>query len=253
MAFIEETLQGGLQLREFTVAGDARPVTGVLWQPPDALPGAPTVCCGHGASGDRHQAPIPWLAQRLVGEYGFNLLSIDGPVHGRRQVGVGGRDAFWPEWRRDGTADDMTADWKAALDFIQAQPDVGAGPIGYWGLSMGTIYGAPFVAAEPRISAAVLGLMGITGPDEYRPVIQASAEAISIPVFFIMQLEDELFSRDECLALFDALASDDKRLHANTGLHSAVPMEELSFSVDFLVQGLLGASPDQETAFSVLR
>lgn len=251
MAFIEESTKDDLLAREFTIEGGDRPVTGVLWQAPDASPGAPLVCCGHGASGDRHQAPIPWLARSLVGTYRFNLLSIDGPVHGRRQQGDGGRDAFWPEWKREGTATEMTADWKAALDFAQAQPEVGSGPVGYWGLSMGTIYGAPFVASDDRVVVAVLGLMGITGPDNYRPVIQAAAEAITIPVSFIVQLEDELFNREECLALFDALASTDKRLHANPGLHPAVPIEELVHSVDFLVAGLTGDAQPRDAAFQV--
>ena len=82
MAFIADSIQDGLLLREFTIEGE-RPVTGVIWQPTDAEPGAPLVCCGHGASGDRHQAPIPWLARRFVGTHRLNVLSIDGPVHGR--------------------------------------------------------------------------------------------------------------------------------------------------------------------------
>lgn len=251
MAFVEEIDRDGIRLRELTIDGGDRPVTGVLWQRPDAEPHAPLVCLGHGASGDRHQQPIPWIARQLVADHGFAALSIDGPVHGRRQIGVGGRKEFWPEWERPGTVDDMNADWKAALDFAQAQPDVGTGPVGYWGLSMGTIYGAPFTAAEDRIVAAVLGLMGIAGPDHYRPVIATAAEAIQVPVLFVMQLDDELFEREEALALFDALATTDKRLHANPGLHPEVPMEELHASVEFLVSRLTGGNTDRDSAFAV--
>lgn len=249
--FIDETTDDGLRVRELTVARAGREVPGVLWQHPDTEPGAPLVCFGHGASGDRYQLPIPWLVERLVGRHGCIGLAIDGPVHGRRKVGDGGRDAFWPEWKRPGTADDMTADWIAAIDFAQSQPDVGTGPIGYWGLSMGTIYGAPLVAAESRITAAVLGLMGLTGPDAYRPVIADAAAAIEVPVLFLMQLEDELFDREAYLALFDALATDDKRLHANAGLHLEVPIEELRHSIDFLVDRLAGRGASRGAAFSV--
>ena len=49
-----------------------------------------------------------------------------------------------------------------------------------------------------------------------------------------MQLEDELFPRDGYLELFDAIVSEDKRLHANPGLHPEVPAEEVDFVVDFL-------------------
>ena len=53
-----------------------------------------------------------------------------------------------------------------------------------------------------------------------------------------MQPEDELFPRDGHLELFDALASDDKRMHADPGLHPQVPGEEIDFSFEFLGQHL---------------
>ncbi|MGI9595537.1 MAG: dienelactone hydrolase family protein [Acidimicrobiales bacterium] len=241
MAFVDETVNNELRIRELTIAprvGRERPVTGVVWQRPDIEPGMPLVCFGHGASGDRYQQPIPWLVEQLVGVHGFAALAIDGPVHGRRRVGDGGRDEFWSEWRRRGTVEDMNADWRQALDFAQAQYDIGAVPVGYWGLSMGTIYGGPLVAADQRIRASVLGLMGISGPSHYRPAIADAARRIDTPVLFIMQLEDELFPREDCLALFDELATADKRLHANAGLHPEVPIEELHHSVAFLAERL---------------
>ena len=250
----ETTERDGMVVRELTIERDGtdRPVTAALWTPAAAEGPQPLVCFGHGASGDRYQQPIPWLVQRLVGERRFTGLSIDGPVHGRRAVGDGGRDAFWPEWGRAGTVEDMVADWQAALDVAQGFDEVSTdGPVGYWGLSMGTIYGAPFVSAEPRITAAVLGLMGITGPDHYRPKIAAAAQAIDVPVLFVMQLEDELFTRRECLALFDLMATTDKRLHANAGLHPEVPVEELHHSVAFLASTLAGTTSDRNASFDV--
>ena len=62
----------------------------------------------------------------------------------------------------------------------------------------------------------------------------ADAAAIHCPVLFLMQLEDELFPRDGYLELFDALGSDDKRIHANPGLHPEVPGEEIDFAFGFL-------------------
>ncbi len=247
----EEHRPDGERLLEFTLDRGNRPVTGVLWLPPDAGPRTPVVCCGHGASGSRHQAPIPWLAKRLTRRHGTAVLAIDGPVHGRRQVGDGGRTAFWPEWHREGSTEAMVADWMLALDAARDLPELADGTVGYWGLSMGTIFGAPFVAADPRISVAVLGLMGMSGPENYRPLLAAAAAAIDVPVSFLVQLEDELFTRDECFALFDALATTDKRLHANPGLHPEVPMEELEHSVDFLVRRLTGGAPERGAAFSV--
>jgi dienelactone hydrolase len=251
LTIIEQVERDGMRLAEFDLAHHGRSVTGVLFQPPEPRPGAPLVCFGHGASGDRYQLPIPWLAKRLVADHGFSGLSIDGPVHGRRKVGDGGRQALWAEWQREGSIEDMVADWRLALDYAQSLPEVGTGPVGYWGLSMGTIFGAPLVAEEPRITVAVLGLMGITGPAHYKPRVSGAAGRITCPVLFLMQLEDELFPRADCLALFDALASGDKRLHANPGRHPAVPVEEMHHSVDFLVRHLSGGAPDPGVTFVV--
>ena len=67
-----------------------------------------------------------------------------------------------------------------------------------------------------------------------------AARAVKQPVVFLMQLEDELFPRDGYLELFDAIAADDKRLHANPGLHPQIPMEEIDFCFEFLRRHLLG-------------
>jgi pimeloyl-ACP methyl ester carboxylesterase len=243
----------GFVQREFMLDRGERRVPGVLWTPAHASSGKPLVLFGHGASGDRHQTPIPYVARQLVAESGFSALAIDGPVHGRRKVGDGARGAFAVEWRRDGCVDDMLGDWRAALDAVQRLDEIGEGPVGYWGLSMGTIFGAPLVAAEPRIQVAVLGLMGILGPTEdYRERIRSAADAISCPVLFLMQLHDELFTREQYLELFDRLASDDKRMHANPGLHPEVPVEELDFSAAFLQRYLAGEGRSKRRmAFSV--
>jgi alpha-beta hydrolase superfamily lysophospholipase len=247
--WLKETDHGDRVCREFTLEGTPRLVSGALWLNP-SVPVQGLICLGHGASGDRHQQPIPHLAKRLTAQ-GLACLSIDGPVHGRRKVGDGARGAFWPEWRREGSVPDMLEDWEAAISAVRDLPDVGQKPFGYWGLSMGTIFGAPLVAAHPECAGAVLGLMGITGPDHFRPLITRAAEQIQCPVLFIQQLEDELFTRDEYLALFDALGSTDKRLHANPGLHPQVPPEELDFCVDFLTRNLLGTPADRTPVFKI--
>ena len=148
----------------------------------------------------------------------------------------------------------MTADWHAALDAIVPEADAGA--VGYWGLSMGTVYGLPLASGEPRIEAAVLGLMGIdglvgfTGPPALRARITDAVGRITCPVFFIQQLDDELVPRDSALALFDALASTDKRLHANAGKHVEVPVEEIDAGLEFLACYLDGDTLPRHTAFA---
>ena len=95
--------------------------------------------------------------------------------------------------------DEMVADWRAVLDALQAPTVLGAGSVGWWGLSMGTILGLPVVAAEPRISVAVLGLMGIVGPTKAR--LAADATSVRCPVLFLVQWDDELFARDRAFEI----------------------------------------------------
>ncbi len=241
----DATDPGGRSVREFKLArpGTDRAVTGALWSPADAIAEpAPLVLFGHGASGNRYQAPIPHLAGRLAEEAGCRSLAIDGPVHGLRQVGPGGRPAFAEEARRPTFLDDMLADWQAAL--AAARREVGIGKLGYLGLSMGSIFGIPLLARLAEVEVAVLGLLGATKAGRpFAERLLADAAKITCPVLFLMQLEDELFPRDGYLALFDALASTDKRMHANPGLHPEVPAEEIDFAFGFLRRHLAEEGP----------
>ncbi len=233
-----ESVAAGVRQRALTVERAGRTVPCWLWSPEDgAAEGRPLVLLGHGAGGHGAQDYVLALARRLVRHRGWWALSVDGPVHGRRREdgvldgAVLGLE-FSQRWAGDpGLTDDMVADWRAALDAATG-PDGPTVPVGYWGLSMGTIFGLPLVAAEPRITAAVLGLMGLTGPTRER--VAADAPKVTCPVLFLLQLEDELFSRADGLALFDALGSGDKRLHAHPGRHAQVPAEEFSASERFL-------------------
>ena len=154
-------------------------------------------------------------------------------MHGLRQVGPGGRQALGDEMRRETFIDDMVGDWLAAL--AAAREHATIGDIGYFGLSMGSIFGIPTLAELTDVRAAVLGLLGTTRAGRpFADRVFRDAAAIHCPVLFLMQLEDELFPRDGYLELFDAFASDDKRIHANPGLHPEVPGEEIDFSLQFL-------------------
>lgn len=229
----------GRSVREFRLFrdGSERPVTGAFWT--TARGGdspSPLVLFGHGASGDRYQSPICHLAGRLA-RGGCCALAIDGPVHGLRQVGPGGRAALGDEMRRETFIDDMVEDWLCAL--AAAREQVQVADVAYFGLSMGSIFGIPTLARLPDAKAAVLGLLGTTlAGRPFAERVLADAGEIRCPVLFLMQLEDELFPRDGYLELFDALASDDKRMHANPGLHPEVPGEEIDFSFEFLRQHL---------------
>ena len=225
--------------QDFSFDGPQRKITGALWLPEDFFDATSLVLCGHGASGDRYQAPIPYMARRFV-DVGVGVLAIDGPVHGLRQVGDGGRTAFFTEMQREGFIDDMVSDWLLALQNIRRAKGIN-GSLGYFGLSMGTIFGVPLLASEIEFSTAVIGLCGINGAAaNISERLSRDAQNIHHPVTFLMQLEDELFPRDGYLALFDQIAAADKRLHANPGLHPEVPAEEVDYAVDFIVSRLAG-------------
>lgn len=227
--------------REFRITReDRRDITGALWLPAMPTPGTTLVCFGHGASGDRYQAPIPHLARRFAQEAGLPALSMDGPVHGLRQVGEGGRRAFGPEFQRDTCLADMTDDWTEAIAAAQALSEVGMGKLAYFGLSMGTIFGIPLIASRDDVGVATLGLFGVQDNFPHGDEFIAAARRISCPLLYLMQLEDELFNRDGYLEIFDEFASTDKRLHANPGMHPMVPLEEFNFAFDFLLSHIEG-------------
>ncbi|HUO48338.1 MAG TPA: hypothetical protein VMU09_05850, partial [Acidimicrobiales bacterium] len=219
----QEVHARGVRERRFDVDCDGRVVPGMLWTPAGAAGPRPLVLVGHGAGLSKTEPYVVALARRFVRHHRYAAAAIDGPVHGDRRTDGGGFEISFAEfgqaWANDAALIDETIDdWTATLDGLEALPDVGAGPVGYWGLSMGTILGLPFVAGEPRVQAAVLGLMGRTGPTKQRHADDAAK--VRVPVLFLVQWDDELFARERAFELFDDLGTADKRLHAGTGKHS---------------------------------
>jgi dienelactone hydrolase len=238
MQFGTDVAAKGVRQRTFEVARGERRIPGMLWTAAEDEQPRPVVMLGHGASGSKSQDYIVSLARGLVRHQGLSAVAIDGPVHGDRRADGGAVPNlpfadFVQRWSADpDLIDDMVADWRSTLDAVQALPEVTAGPCGYWGLSMGTIFGLPVVAAESRVTVAVLGLMGIAGPTKER--FAADAPAVSCPVLFLVQWHDELFPRDLAFALFEALGSTDKRMHVSPGMHAEVPAEEFEASARLL-------------------
>lgn len=221
------------------VQGSLEAVPAVVWLPAHGTGPRPVVLVGHGAGGHK-AAPIVARTAGLVTALGLAALSIDCPYHGERtppdEVGLTGaqrRERLGLEGWRERNAQAVphaVADWRAALDAVQALDEVGTGPAGYLGLSLGARFGLPLVAAENRIAAAVLGLFGSA---ETGPVADA-ARQITVPVFFLVQWDDELYPRDSGLRLFDLLGSDDKTLHASPGRHLEFPPAEMAEAARFL-------------------
>ncbi|MEV0315584.1 dienelactone hydrolase family protein [Nonomuraea fuscirosea] len=243
MRIISETSSDGVREQLFTL-GD---IPGVLWTPDGATGTRPLIVMGHGGGQHKRAPGILTRAHRFVRERGFAVVAADVPGHGDRPVD--------PEYDRINTenqarvaaGEDLAAliaefqavvarqtvpEWQAVLDAVQSLEHVGTGRAGYWGVSLGCGLGVPFVAAEPRIRAAVLGLGGAAASAE-------PAARITVPVEFLLQWDDERVPRTQGLALFDALGSAEKTLHANPGKHADIlPAYELDSTVHFFTRHL---------------
>ena len=235
-----ETIDPGKFATQEFIANDRsrdRKVTGAVWVPDEPRESNTVVAFGHGASGNRYQAPIPYIAHRLV-KLGVLCVSMDGPVHGLREKNGGGRRALGPELKNLDIVDQMNQDWAMAIELACAQFDYRDEVFGYFGLSMGSIFGIPMLADRITrgrpVTAATLGLLGTTGAaSQFGKNLQKAAGKIAPPILFLMQLEDELFPRSGYLELFDSFASKEKSIHANPGLHPEIPGIEIRHTLEF--------------------
>ena len=251
MHFTAETSSNGVTERTFTLDD----VTGVLWSPTSDSEGAPLILMGH-TGGIHKKAPgIVARAAHYVSTYGFTVAAIDAPGHGDRP-----RNAQDQEWvaamlqaRAAGEpigpivadyntslAERAVPEWQATIDALQALPEIGTeAPIGYGGMTLGTVIGLMLVPIEPRITAATFG-----GVLVYEALIEAAGR-ITIPVEFLLPWDDEEIGREPGLALFDACASKDKALHAYPGRHNQVPRFEIDNAARFFLRhlGRAGTAP----------
>lgn len=239
----------GVSERPFYVMRAEEKIPGILWAPENPARAMPLVLMGHGGKSEKRNPASLAMARRFVRRHGVAVCAIDAIDHGERgpivDTGDGPAQQEYIElWKRPDTFDRMNADWKATLDALLALDRFDPGCVGYWGLSMGTVLGLPFVASEPRISAAVLGACGFTGSSAVRARFadrhRVDAPNVSCPVLFMVQWDDEIFDRDGALELFDTIGSKDKRMHVHPGKHGAFPQEAADATREFLSARLLG-------------
>ena len=238
MKFLDEATEQGVTERRFDLEVEGRRVPGIVWTPSDAEGPRPLLLQGHGGLQHKRVENILSLARRMVRNHGWAVAAIDAPQHGDRVTKEEAERArarmIEAARNRKGLDDDqrramakaaraVVGEWKATLDGLQALPEIGQGPVAYWGVSMGTRYGVPLIASEPRIRCAVLGLFGIgPDPDEF----SEAASRIEIPLLFLFQLDDELMTPPAGLELFKAFGSKVKTMHINPGPHVGVPLFE---------------------------
>lgn len=243
MDILTSAVEKGVVEERFDLKVETDVVPGIRWSPESASGPTATIFIGHGGTQHKRAPNVLGLARRFVRHLGVTVCALDAPGHGERVIDpeaaaaararLEGRIAerrgamdlspeeakAWVERTRLGVLE-----WKALVDDVEASGRHN-GRLGYWGVSMGTAIGLPFVAAEPRVNAAVLGLAGLSA----RPGaadFEAAARSLSIPVLFLFQWDDELMSRQSGIALFDAIGSKEKTMHVNPGGHVFMPLFE---------------------------
>jgi len=231
--------------RELDVTAGGRRVPTVLWIP-DGIEGPfPIVLVGHGGGGHKRVPLVVNMAKGFAEDHGIATLAIDGPVNGdrdtntaealelRRKDPQGYRQTYYTD-----KYDEMIEDWQTALDNAQSFPEISKTAVGYWGVSMGTRFGLPFVASEKRVKAAVLGLFGYGKGATANQRVYDDAPKINVPVLFLQQLADEMIPNKAYWDLFQMLGTKNKRLHASPGGHVEIPEEEKSASRLYLATRL---------------
>lgn len=234
-------------------------VPGIHWLPAAPSGPHPTVCIGHGGFQHKRIDNVLGLARQLVTNLGIGVVALDAPEHGdrvtdpdaaartlaalrrgdpdetRRRFGREARAAMAERARTH------VAEWRALLDALGADERWAAGPFGWWGVSMGTTHGLPLAAEDRRIAAAVLGLNALRPGDD---TWARQAAAVTIPVLFLTQWDDELMTRETSIALWAALGSQEKTLHINPGRHVEVPRFERDASEAFFRRHLVAPGED---------
>jgi dipeptidyl aminopeptidase/acylaminoacyl peptidase len=121
-------------------------VYGVLHLPPGVVQPVPCILFVPGM--DMVKEEYPNLQENRFVKRGMACLSIDGP----------GQGETWLKGLRV-TPDNYAEAGSAALDFIERQPELDAGRVGVFGVSMGS-YWAPTIAARDRRVRACAAAMG---------------------------------------------------------------------------------------------
>jgi len=239
MHVTSQTSSDGVSEHLFTLDG----IPGVLWSPAGAVGRRPLVLLAHGGGQHKKTPGMQARARRFVTACGFAAAAIDAPGHGDRprtaqdeQFAAGLRERMaagepvgpYIVRYNAALAERAVPEWQATLDALQDQAD---GPVGFYGVAMGSAIGVPLAAADSRIAAAVFGLIG-------HETLAEAAARVSVPVEFLLQWDDELVPRESGLALFGAFASREKTLHANSGRHMDLPRFELDSSQRFFARHL---------------
>ncbi|MCZ0980777.1 alpha/beta hydrolase [Streptomyces diastatochromogenes] len=247
----EQRLDGDVIERAFTFGGtpDAPGIPGILWTPASASATSPVplILISPPPLGlDKVYSRIAGRARSYAAEYGFASATIELSGSGERPRWEEAEQARAEMRRVIGAGEPVTdeiidgvvlplveravPEWQAALDAFLSLPEID-GPVGYEG---GIIsLGVRLARVEPRIEAA-----GLYAGSFIPRVMFEEARQVTVPLHVLLQWDDEVNDRQASLDLFDAFASKEKTLHANTGGHAGVPQFELHSGARFFARHL---------------
>lgn len=190
------------------------------------------ILLGHGLGVDRHDETVLRPAS-ILNDSSFTVVVPELPFHGERSA----PGSEWTElvskwqdfWAGEGR-DVLVAEWLKVLAHVRECVGL---PVSYFGLSLGTQYGILFLSRTQEVSAAVLGLFGSEPPPKSR-IMNLLAPRVSIPVYFIQKLDDEIHPAENTTRLYDSLGAGVKVLDATPGLHGEVSRDSIENACRFL-------------------
>lgn len=228
--------QRGLKLTEQSVAVAASGPSDIpcsIWSATKNPRGV--VLLGHGLGVDRYHETVLVPAKLLALEYRAAVLVPEIPLHGVRDEfpdDPSGLLRRWQNFWASGGHASVCAEFRALLRYVATIYTL---PVAYFGLSLGTQYGLPFLAQTREVRSAVLGLFG-SQPPPRTPLMNRYAPAVRCPVYFVQKIDDELHSTASSTHLFSTLGSLEKVLDATPGPHGATSMASLRKACAFLAR-----------------
>lgn len=146
------------------VTSDGEPVRGLLTRPPRNDRPLPAILYIH-AHGDRYDIGASELTDGrpalqsppgpVFARTGYVTLAIDLPCFGERSASKEPATAKALLWRGRSLAGKMLGELSSALDYLTDRPDVDAGRLGVFGISMGATFGYWLAAVEPRLACVM--------------------------------------------------------------------------------------------------
>jgi len=204
-----------------------------IWSATDAPRGV--VLIGHGLGVDRYHSTVRRPMEILALEHQAAVVVPEIPLHGVRAELPFDTPAIVDRWHQfwiSGGIESIRGELQQVTKYCEGI--FKALPVTYFGASLGTQYGIPFLAQTESIRSAVLGLFG-SHPPPRTPVMNRFAPAVRCPVYFIQKLDDEIHSAESTTHLFSSLGAADKVLDSTHGGHSEVSIESVRRACAFLM------------------